>query len=217
MNRESHNRRWPWLLLLLVCNLHLFGIGPACVARPDAILNGRAWTWLTHAFTHVSWYHLALDASAFLCLLPLLAGSRTAQLIQIAVCGAGALLLASWTPLFGQVGYCGLSGLDHGLMALIAMQWIAQGRRRGRTDGVAWALLAAVTTKAIIEACTGKVLLHGLHFGDISIPIVSSHLGGVLGAMLYQLTRTLRLTLPVCARQEEEVRANGDSEWEQAT
>ena len=43
----------------------------------------------------------------------------------------------------------------------------------------------STTAKSLMEFVTGTVFLSQMHMGEFGIPIVASHLGGVLGGALY--------------------------------
>ncbi|MDD2461398.1 MAG: rhomboid family intramembrane serine protease [Kiritimatiellia bacterium] len=81
----------------------------------------RWWRLLTASFVHVSAYHLALDAGAFLLLYHTLhEPSRPGRLLAVAACAAGSLA-ASLLTLAPDGSLCGLSGVGHGLLAVSAL------------------------------------------------------------------------------------------------
>jgi membrane associated rhomboid family serine protease len=166
--------------LLIATNLHLLGVGPEASAYA---FGANTWPWLallTHSFVHVSWYHLLLDAGAFFTLYPLCGDSPLRRLPILAACAAGALAGAMLNPSLAASGFCGLSGIDHGLMAFTALRLL--GERGQRTIGAA--VLAVVSLKVFAELGTGGVILASLHIGDVGQPNVWSHAGGVLAAIL---------------------------------
>jgi rhomboid family GlyGly-CTERM serine protease len=178
-------------LLLAVLNLPLFiGRTTAGLAfRAEAVANGEWWRLLTHAFVHISWYHLLLDGAAFLFLYAnLQLEERWRRLLLVAGSAAGSLL-AAWcvSPLITAHGLCGLSGVAHGLMAVSAVEMLAlPGANRG-TRVLGLASFALVITKCIIEAATGHALFAGMHFDLLGTPVVVCHAGGVLGAVVTTL------------------------------
>lgn len=186
-NRGGGSRIRPYevyafaaLLALLNAPL-LSGSFPAGLSfQLEAVRAGQWWRVLTHPFVHVSWYHLLLDASAFLLLYDQLTEPRRwIRLSWVAACGAGSLALAvAVAPVIRDVGLCGLSGIAHGLMTIVALEMIAAG------DRIGWGFLAAVAVKSVWEACTGHVVFEFLHFGLMGVPIAICHLGGVLGGMI---------------------------------
>jgi rhomboid family GlyGly-CTERM serine protease len=144
---------------------------------PRLVAAGEWWRVLTHPFAHVSLYHLALDAGAFLLLYSGLQARAAERLALTACSAAGSLLAAFLAPGFAERGLCGLSGAAHGLMAVSALELMA--RPESRRAGLAALLLVA--GKSLLEAATGSVLFAGLHLGYIGAPIAVCHLGGVLG------------------------------------
>ncbi|MCP4042215.1 MAG: rhombosortase [Gammaproteobacteria bacterium] len=171
-------------LLIGAANLHLINgdSGTDLVFLPGAVAAGEWWRVLTFPFVHVSWYHLLLDAGAFLLLykeiedLPV--HTRTLVLIMCGAFSLGAALLAS--TMITQLGLCGLSGIAHGLMAFAALRMVNDPELRtvGR-----W-FFALVVSKAVYEALTGTVLLEFLYMGWCGSPIAACHAGGVLGGIL---------------------------------
>ncbi|MBU4461151.1 MAG: rhomboid family intramembrane serine protease [Verrucomicrobia bacterium] len=147
---------------------------------PELVAEGERWRILTHAFAHVSLYHLALDAGAFLMLYhqlrPLGAARR---MLVAATAAAGSLAAAHLGPGIYERGLCGLSGAAHGLMAAAGLDMAFAGSGRARSAGMA--SLVLVAGKSLIEAATGSVFFSDFHLGSIGNPIAICHLGGVLG------------------------------------
>lgn len=113
------------------------------------------------------------------------------RLMAVAACGVGSLAAAMINPAISSLGFCGLSGVAHGLMAVSAIEMIRRGERR-----VGFCALAAVVSKASLEAVTGNVALSFLHFGLMGTPIAACHAGGVVGGLLLMLLRSRRAATP---------------------
>jgi rhomboid family GlyGly-CTERM serine protease len=158
---------------------------------PMRIADGEWWRLLTHPFVHVSWLHLLLDGSAFLMLYRELAHWTTGRrLAAIGWCAAGSLLAAMLSPLVGVRGFCGLSGIAHGLMALSAVEMIRRGDTWEHRTG--WLAFLIVLVKAGFEAASGGVVLSFLHFGLMGVPIAACHAGGVIGGLVACLKHARR-------------------------
>lgn len=177
-----------WGAVLISCNLSLLTTGePATrlVFFPDAVAAGEWWRVLTFPFVHVSLYHLAMDAAAFLLLWEGLRGEtlirRGAVLLS---CSLGNLLLPLvLSPQVATHGLCGLSGLAHGLLVYLALMRCRDRMATKAERAIAGILAAGVVMKALIETVTGGAILAGLHAGDVGLPIPEAHLGGVLGGV----------------------------------
>jgi hypothetical protein len=84
------------------------------------------------------------------------------------------------------IGYCGISGIAHGLMAIWCMERIfgvktnAEQKTEQRIAGV---VLLGLIAKCIYEVIAGHVLFESMHLGDVGVPVVASHLWGVIGAL----------------------------------
>jgi rhomboid family GlyGly-CTERM serine protease len=158
---------------------------------PMRIADGEWWRLITHPFVHVSWLHLLLDGSAFLMLYRELAHWTTRRrLAASGWCAAGSLLAAMLSPLVAVRGFCGLSGIAHGLMALSAVEMIRRGDAWERRAG--WFAFLIVVVKAGYEAASGNVVLSFLHFGLMGVPIAACHAGGVIGGLVACLKHARR-------------------------
>ena len=181
-----------FVLIIALCNLHLLiGTDPtALIFDKGRVADGHWWRLFTHPFVHVSWYHLLLDSAAMILLwrelrLPSKLHSATA-----AICCAAASLLF---PLLAsdQIaahGLCGFSGTAHGIAVLLGLNWVAASRVRFCRNrlllfALGTLLALSVTAKSLMEFVTGTVFLSQMHGGELGIPIVASHLGGVLGGI----------------------------------
>jgi rhomboid family GlyGly-CTERM serine protease len=194
-----------FLLVLLLLNFPLLlGTVPtSLVFTPASLRGGEWWRLFTHPFVHVSWYHLLLDAGAFIALYESLRDTSTWRRLGYVVAAALGSLGISWlvTPTFAQTGLCGLSGVAHGLMAvtgleLMASQTISPAERR--VGLLAFLFLVA---KAAWEVVTGTAFLSFLHFGLMGLPVAVSHAGGILGAVgLFAVTRRTPSSSPIHLR-----------------
>jgi rhomboid family GlyGly-CTERM serine protease len=172
--------------LLIVANLHLLGAptAEALIFQGDRVIAGELWRVFTHPFVHVSFYQLALDGGAFfLCYMTLRQPHLGKRLMAIVICSLGGL---GGAYLFGSVtvayGFCGLSGAAHGVLALSMLEMISDEDRINRMTGCV--CLAILIGKCVYEVITGVPFLGGLHFGNIGVPLLGSHLGGAVAGML---------------------------------
>ena len=199
-----------FIILLLICNLPLFhgSVSSTLIFKREMVAAGEWWRIITHLFVHVSWYHLLLDGAAVALLWrEIYAGSLVKKIFVATICGASSLAAAVWfSPYIEQSGYCGLSGLAHGLMFFLGLSWIKQafsGKLQGYgvdsrqlTAGIILASISGV--KSIIEVITGSVLFSQLHMGDLGQPIVEAHLGGVMGGLVAFMILMLSGSLKMC-------------------
>lgn len=174
---------WGFLIAIILANLTLI-MDRACeplIFFPNRVGMGEWWRTLTFPLVHVSWYHLLLDAGAFLFLYHgLQEVSAKRRLLYVASCGAGSLIASLLSsPLTG--GLCGLSGIAHGLMIISALEVIHSSDRTLRNAGIICFLV--VVSKSMFEAFTGNILFEFLHFGSIGSAVAICHAGGVLGGL----------------------------------
>ena len=181
-----------WVLLLVACNYSLVWgeVAERLIFVPQLVANGE-WSRLFFSpFVHVSWYHLVLDATAFLLLWNgLLEKSWRGRLLFFTCCWLGSVAVPL---LFSEniyaIGLCGLSGIAHGLFVITALEMIfAQKDKQSRNIGLV--LLAGVAVKVWLELFSGGAIIANLHFGDIGQPIFTSHLGGLIGGGFAFLAR----------------------------
>lgn len=179
------------LAIILALNAPLLAgqVPLAFILQPG---GGAWWSWLTHPFVHVSWYHAALDAGAFLLLYAALPRrTRAGTALASAAGSTGAALLA---PGALAQGFCGLSGAGHGLMVATALLLLRAPDASTRKLG--GAALVLVLGKCVLEAVSGTVLFAGWHLGDVGAPVAVCHLGGALGALA---AVSFRLVVRRCA------------------
>ena len=161
----------------------------AMMFDPRAVQDGEWWRVLTHPFVHVTWYHLLLDASAFLLLYHGLLDRRISHRLLFVIAGTAGSLLLSWltAPAITSRGLCGLSGIAHGLMAISAVEMMRGNTRRSYEWRIGCVTFALVVGKASFEAVSGNVLFDFLYFGMVGDPVAVSHAGGIVGALLVLL------------------------------
>ncbi len=182
---------WQWELAGIALLLALFnapllagGFSTRFIYHPVTVVAGEWWRVLTHPLVHVSPYHLALDAAAFFLAYSELrhwpARARAALLLAAAIGGLLAAVVAS--PLVATHGLCGLSGVAHGLMAIVGLE----SMRRGHDGLLRWGgamCFVGVVGKGLLELATGNALFASLHLGSLGTPIAACHAGGILGAL----------------------------------
>ena len=197
-------KRWEiyiYAIVIAALNLSLLA-GSVCesmIFSPQQVLNGQVWRLVTHPFVHVSWYHLLLDAAAFVILYMQLAEpSLVKRTLYVAGCGIVSLLAVLLAlPQTDSIGYCGLSGIGHGLMAVCALEMIknASSNKSAKLTGIV--CLALVVGKSVIEAVTGRMIFSFFHTELIGSPVALAHGGGVLGGcILFIIFHNLLLKPP---------------------
>jgi rhomboid family GlyGly-CTERM serine protease len=185
---------WLFALALLALNLPvLFGRGSEPFSFSlEAVHNGQWWRLFSHPFVHVSWYHLLLDGAAFLTLYQSLLDPSWLRRVSFVAASAAGSLVTSWAATDLSAGLCGLSGVAHGLMAVSAIELVANFPSGSSERRVGWISLGLVLAKAGCEALTGQMFLGFLHFGLLGTPVAVSHAGGVLGGLAAWLLLSLR-------------------------
>ena len=174
-------------VILVALNLPLFAgvFSTRFIYHPVPLAAGEWWRLFTHPFVHVSPYHLALDAAAFfLAYVELKHRRLSSRITLLASATVGGLLAAlAASPLVLTHGLCGLSGIAHGLTAVVSLELLRRANDRISTWTAALSF-AGVVGKSVIEAFTGNVFFASWHLGSLGTPIAACHAGGVLGALL---------------------------------
>lgn len=164
----------------------------AMVFLPESVRTGQWWRMFSHPFVHLTWYHLLLDAGAFLLLYHgLKEQDRIMRIVYVIACGTGSLLAGLWiSPVVSAQGLCGLSGIAHGLMAVCALEGM-ETISLDRTDRLVSALMFAVVVgKSVLEVVNDEVFFQFLHFGMMGRAVAACHAGGILaGILTYQTMR----------------------------
>lgn len=184
----KHKEIKIYIFLLVAFNVGVFTgtVSDAMLFYPEKIMQGQFYRIFTHIFVHVSWYHLLLDGAAFLMLYSQLTAKslaiRTSYVAAAAIGSISAVALA--LPYVESIGYCGLSGVDHGLMTICALEMLT-AKDSDRTMKIAGIVsLSLVAVKSIYEAATGHMFLEFLHFNMMGSPVAVSHIGGVAGGLI---------------------------------
>jgi hypothetical protein len=101
------------------------------------------------------------------------------------------VLVAWWAePEIATLGLRGLSGVAHGLMAVVCLQRISSSSRDSNEFLAYIAVLAGLVAKCLFESLTGNALLASWHLGNVGTPIAVCHAGGLLGGLMFWLGRT---------------------------
>jgi rhomboid family GlyGly-CTERM serine protease len=178
-------------VFLGVLNVPLFAgsFSESLIYLPEKVVQGQFYRLLTHPFVHISLYHLLLDGAAFLILYSQLEAKsivrRTAYLL-----GIHTAVTVGVTASLGHInaiGYCGISGVAHGLMAIWCMERIFSVKTSPEQKTEQWVagiVLLGLLAKCIYEVTAGHVAFESMHLGDVGVPVVASHLWGVIGAVL---------------------------------
>ena len=199
-------KRWEiyiYAFLIIFLNLPLAAgsVSESMIFSTDDVLDGEVWRIFTHPFVHVSWYHLLLDASAFFLLYMQLAEqSQTKRTLYVVGCGLTSLLAAIFV-LGGMdsIGYCGLSGIGHGLMAVCALEMISSASSNKSIKRTGLLCLGLLIGKCIVEAFTGRMIFSFFHTDLIGSPVALAHGGGVLGGcVMYMIFNGLSFVSVRC-------------------
>jgi len=177
------------ILALLNAPVVIGSYAHSFVFQSDAVRSGEWWRLLTHSFVHLTWYHLLLDATAFLALYSsLLERNIVHRFLYVFAGGAGSLLLA-WAaaPALATSGLCGLSGIAHGLMAVSALEMVGGHARDSAERRIGLISFILVVAKAAFEALTGRLFFPFLDFGLLGTPVAVAHAGGIVGSLIAML------------------------------
>jgi rhomboid family GlyGly-CTERM serine protease len=172
-----------FFVLIGVLNGHLLGINDirSFLFLPHAVGSGQWWRLLTFPFVHVSWYHLVLDVGAFVYLYSSIQQNTFDRLVHVIISGSFSLAAAFiLSPAINDMGLCGLSGIDHGLLTVTSLVMIMNKENRL----IGCMCLALVLLKSTYEMIAGDVFFSSVHLGLCGKPLVACHMGGVLGGMV---------------------------------
>lgn len=172
-----------FFVVIGLLNSHLLGINDirSFLFLPHAVGSGEWWRLLTFPFVHVSWYHLVLDVGAFVYLYSAIRQNMFDRLVHVVLSGAFSLSAAYvLSPEVQTIGLCGLSGIDHGLMAAAAL-WMIRNKSDRR---LGYTFLTLLITKCVYEMAVGDVFFSSIHLGLCGTPLVACHMGGVVGGMI---------------------------------
>lgn len=172
-------------ICIIILNVHLLGwfsIEPLLLSS-QSFHKGMWWQFITHPFTHVSWYHLVIDAAAFICVYAGMKERRMSiRIIYFLACAAGSVIAVFMSASFYNYGYCGLSGVGHGILAINALELLVSQEKAERTAGKV--AVGILLVKSAVEVFTGVPLFASLHIGDIGIALVESHIGGIAAGII---------------------------------
>lgn len=192
-------------IVIIILNIPILAgtYASSMVLLPEKILVGQWWRVLTHPFVHLSWYHLLIDAGAFFLLYAQLEEKRfTGRSIYMIGSVVGSMFAAAIVmPSLTSVGYCGLSGVAHGLMAVSSFEMIMCSNTDKARRNAGLISFGLLTAKCIYEAVTGNIFFGFLHPDLIGTPVVLSHAGGMIGGCIaYAIANAAQLKEYICNR-----------------
>ena len=201
-------------VLLVALNGPLFvgSFSTNLIYLPEKVALGQFYRLLTHPFVHISLYHLVLDGAAFLILYSQLQAKSVVRRMAYLL-GIHAAVVVGVTASLGHInaiGYCGISGVAHGLMAIWCMERIFGNKNspeQKTEQRVAGVVLLGLVVKCIYEVTVGHVVFESMHLGDVGVPVVASHLWGVIGAAISFYL--FKLTI----RDASDIRINHTFQW----
>lgn len=177
---------------LLIFNRHLFSTEFPFdkIFYPLEVIQGEWLRVFSCQFIHVSWYHFLIDSLAFVVIWFALNESLTKKIIAVLCCSIGAVTGSLFFRGISVTGYCGLSGMTHGLFMILALQFFY----KKETVSYGTFMFIILLAKCMIEVLTGKMVLLNMHTGNLGIPVVMSHTGGMLagGLIFYFFNRSKR-------------------------
>ncbi|MBF0226243.1 MAG: rhombosortase [Desulfobacterales bacterium] len=177
------------IVLIISANLHLIGFSfsLSLIFDFDAVLKGEIWRLFTFPFVHVSFYHFILDVSAFFIFYLYLFENTSKKFLYILSSSCFSLLAAlAASPDVYYIGLCGLSGIDHGLMAVVGLKLMEN--KESKKEGLIIYLLVLI--KSCYETFLGNMVFDFVHINFLGTPIGACHAGGVLGGTIaYALTK----------------------------
>lgn len=101
-------------------------------------------------------------------------------MLAVTLCGVGGLVLPLMvSPMVYTHGLCGLSSIDHGLMAYWALEMMSDKT----TSKFGAVCLLGAGLKSLVELLTGKAMFSYLLFGFCGVPIAGCHAGGFMGGV----------------------------------
>lgn len=171
-------------ILILGFNSHLVfkSLGAGMVYFPGIFGVDGLIRLLFHPFVHVSGYHFLLDAGAFVLLYFGLEEDRAVhKATYVLIPGIMSFISVNMLSAADIAnGFCGLSGIAHGLMAVWGLEMIFSGKSKIAS----LIILGIIICKTSYELISGQPLFSSMHLGQIGQPIPASHAGGVVGGML---------------------------------
>jgi membrane associated rhomboid family serine protease len=129
---------------------------------------------------------LALDAGAFLLLYSALQKKTGQRFVHTFICGATSFLMIWFcSAKVSDIGFCGLSGIAHGLMTILSLEMIFDSKKFFQSQKSRTGLICFVV---IILKCTfeltGNEINTLFHFDLCGNPLYESHIGGVIGGIV---------------------------------
>jgi rhomboid family GlyGly-CTERM serine protease len=176
-----------FIIILILLNSQLFQnkFNTSFLFYPSKIIQGQLWRLLTHPFVHVSFYHLVLDAGAFFLLYMSLEGRNIfKKILFILFCLSGSIIsVLLFSQQINTYGYCGLSGIGHGLMLIVTFEMIKN--KKNPTFNIINLILLIL--KIIYEGVTRKIFFEFMYMNMCGHPFAMAHIGGVAGGIVAYL------------------------------
>ncbi len=186
-NKKIKIELFIFAAIIVLCNTHLFtnSFPERTALFPEKLFAGEWWRIFTHYFAHLSWYHLLIDAGAFIILFFSL--EKKNRYLYLAACAIGSLVVPLlFSDIIYSNGLCGLSGIAHGLIVVAALEMIKNKQSKVIGKLAFW----IVILKTTIELTFSPAILSFLHLGEVGIPVAECHVGGIIGGLITHLTLT---------------------------
>ena len=186
---RTQARRTPCASLLLAAVAAVFFLWPALTTHVqydrEAIAAGELWRLVSGHWTHYSFDHFVWDALAFAALAVVSEQRSRARFLVCVVTSAVAISVAVWVMHPDMRIYRGLSGIDSGLFALVAVGMWNDGCQQQRPGlrAFAFACLTGFLLKVSFELMTGRTVFVG-EMDPLTVGVPLAHIVGAFCGVL---------------------------------
>ena len=178
-----------FFLTLVIVNYQLFfsSSNQQYYLNMQSVKEGMIWQIFTHPLAHLSIYHLATDLIVFILLFT--------ELNELKNISKYKIILTCWVfssfaaiislPHYSVSTFGGLSGINYGMLTYICISNIYQKENSTYIKFSSIATLFILIIKQILESSFQNSFFQDFHLGYVGTPIIESHAGGILAAIIY--------------------------------
>lgn len=176
------------LPIILITNAPLFwGFSNSIFYLNQSLTqNGEFWRFFTHAFAHLSLYHMLTDLFIFFILFYEITDLPNNNFYSVMIFSLTCSSFIAWLsmPLHHVDSFAGISGINYGLITYFCL-FNLKYLNTNKKELFLWtSVLILIIAKPILDLIFPFHSISNFHIGYVGTIISESHSGGILAALI---------------------------------